>query len=885
MLKPRFVSGALVFGSYALCVACGDGAYVGAPNATGGFANAGGTNATGGNGAGNSGGSAQSGSSNGGTSGAGGGASGSGGVTGGVLGAGIGETCQMDMDCRPGLACTSGMCQVGHSLTTGSRCVIADECETGLQCVSGKCGPGGSGMTGDSCTGDGDCAAGMRCALTGLSSTCVPEGMTDAGGSCTTNLDCLAGLACVSGTCAVSPGGTLLGTPFTGVTCDPPSTGTVRAYFEVPGAMNAQEGDFFRLPFPNDARRSASGMLDLSGFPTPGAGFLGYDPVKLYVDAVASTDSAWGAFPTVIFRFSGGFTVPDNDAVHFTDLTPGSVGAGGWGAWFAGGHGAYVCDNSASIQPYIGAPLTPGHTYAVWMLTTITDANKGAIERAENFVSMLSDTAPTDAKLTGPYAAYKPFRDYIKTAPKIESVPADPGDPTSTPPRPAAPAKTITLTTADVLVGSVFTVGAIRDPMKSLAAAIAKAPAPTTKSWVKCATGVTSPCSDGSDCTGGAADFDEYQALVQLPNYQAGTLPYLTAADGGDIEIPSTSAPDVCMSLTVPKGTMPTAGWPVVVYAHGTGGTFRSHVVDNTAGVLSTGTPAGSVKFAVLGIDQVENNARRGGSTQSADNLFFNFANPKAARGNPLQGAADQLSLVRLVSSFTQTVGTDTIKLDPAGITFWGHSQGATEGSLAMPYADGVKAVVLSGNGAGLEFSLLNKTSPVNIAAGLPLALQDQSLVPSMYTAPEFNPVLALLQEWIDPADPLHFAHVITAVPEMGHTAKHVFQPFGIGDTYAPPKTLANYALAGGLTEVADDASVGTNFYTIYDRSVTKPHVSPMSGNITVAGKPYTLGVRQYAPPANDDGHFVAFDVASANADVVRFLSQGIGATPPQIGN
>jgi hypothetical protein len=33
------------------------------------------------------------------------------------------------------------------------------------------------------------------------------------------------------------------------------------------------------------------------------------------------------------------------------------------------------------------------------------------------------------------------------------------------------------------------------------------------------------------------------------------------------------------------------------------------------------------------------------------------------------------------------------------------------------------------------------------------------------------------------------------------------------------------------------------------------------------------------------DGHFVAFDVPSANADVVRFLAAGVGATPPPIGN
>jgi hypothetical protein len=47
----------------------------------------------------------------------------------------------------------------------------------------------------------------------------------------------------------------------------------------------------------------------------------------------------------------------------------------------------------------------------------------------------------------------------------------------------------------------------------------------------------------------------------------------------------------------------------------------------------------------------------------------------------------------------------------------------------------------------------------------------------------------------------------------------------------------------------------------------------------------FTLGVREYGPPKNDDGHFVAFDVPSANADVVRFLSASVSSSdPPAIG-
>src|SRR5690606_34419816 len=109
---------------------------------------------------------------------------------------------------------------------------------------------------------------------------------------------------------------------------------------------------------------------------------------------------------------------------------------------------------------------------------------------------------------------------------------------------------------------------------------------------------------------------------------QQGEAPYESA--GGGIQ---TSGPvrneDVCLSLTVPKVSMPASGWPLVVFAHGTGGSFRSHVRPEVAGALAAAAiPGGSVPVAVLGIDQVSHGPRRNGSTQSPNNLFFNFMNP-----------------------------------------------------------------------------------------------------------------------------------------------------------------------------------------------------------------------------------------------------------------
>ena len=198
----------------------------------------------------------------------------------------------------------------------------------GLQCVARSCTPAtGMGVLGDACQSDLDCGSGLKCAIATLGLSCLAEGSGDVGAKCATTTDCYAGLGCVDASCAITPPGLPFGTPWAGVACADVKKGvSVRAYFEVPGAKGADEDDFFRLPFPNDVRRSATGVLDLSGFPTPGSAQLGSDPVQLYVDAIAANDTAWGAYPTVTFRFSGGVdgATLDQSSIHLSDITPGA---------------------------------------------------------------------------------------------------------------------------------------------------------------------------------------------------------------------------------------------------------------------------------------------------------------------------------------------------------------------------------------------------------------------------------------------------------------------------------------------------------------------------------------------------------------------------------
>jgi hypothetical protein len=188
---------------------------------------------------------------------------------------------------------------------------------------------------------------------------------------------------------------------------------------------------------------------------------------------------------------------------------------------------------------------------------------------------------------------------------------------------------------------------------------------------------------------------------------------------------------------------------------------------------------------------------------------------------------------------------------------------------------------VLSGNGASLLYSLLTKSKPVNIAAGIPVVLQDFDAQFKL-AGGEYHPVLSLMQQWVDVADPLNHAAAIARRAPTGRTPKHVFQTYGLGDTFSTPITMATYAAALGGVQVRPDASVTTPD-TI--EGVPVSAAVPVSGNLSIGGRSYTLAVRQYTPPSGRDGHFVAFDVANANADVARFLGMASRGTVPAAGN
>ncbi|MDP3500364.1 MAG: hypothetical protein Q8S33_08530 [Myxococcales bacterium] len=805
-----------------------------------------------------------------------------------TLGAGFGASCESEA-CRAGLVCSNDKkCVVTMPAAEGGACFIGPECSSGICApngVRGRCAPAGAAGPSSTCQGDNDCQANLRCSFSGNSiyPVCLTPGTRDIGAECATARECLQGLLCQSGKCTYVPLDAMTaprGVPpfippaataqWQGATCPArKTTGPITALWSLPRETDAADlkQDFFRLPFPNDAHR-VNGRVDFSRFPKDPMPLFGFDLLGRYLERLAT--EPFGNFPSVTFRFDGPIdfatiSLAGNDPqLRFVDLNDGPSFGNGRGLQYvvSSGRNRYICPDWFALKPYTGDSLSAG-TYAVIMKRGLKDAMGADVQPSADFTAMLATSMPSDPKLATAWTSYAPLRRYLTAK---------------------------NLSAADLVTASVFTVGDPTQLVKSLGESVAATGAPVADPWVKCGTG-PSPCASdaGVDRTCSTSnDVDEWHTLIELPIFQQGTTPYLTPAEGGDIigaDDAGLRAPvrreKVCASLTTPKGTAPSTGWPLVLYAHGTGGSFRSHALDTSAAGLANVTlsDGGTAAFAVLGFDQVGHGTRRGTRQDVHPNdIVFNFANPASGRGTMAQGAADLFAMTRFAKSLPTDGGAPA--LDSSKLGFWGHSQGASEGGLFLAFDRQLEVAVLTGASGSLADSITTKKAPVNIADGLALALGENPGPVS-----PFHPVVALLASWTDPVDALHFARFAAVTPADGMTpahARHFFQAWGKGDLFTTSQVQRAYGSGTNAVFVGPKVD---------DFDATP--VMSAGGNVTMP-RTVTSVIRQYEPPFTQatpmapkvyeyDGHFVAFQNPTARQDVMRFFGRAVRGEAPTV--
>jgi hypothetical protein len=590
---------------------------------------------------------------------------------------------------------------------------------------------------------------------------------------------------------------------------------------------------FYAQPWPLATRLHADGTLDLSGFPAP--------PAALFITAnLATIEGATHGFSTngaIFIGLDGALdpdTLPsaeeslrDQASAYLIEVEPDSATLGERtpiGCSVRAKETAYTPANLLACAPVPGFPLRGATHYALVITDAVRDANGDRLHPLQRLRDLLAGDGDHDSLAAELVDAYAPLASWLDDT-RQDGL-------------------------RDHIVAA--TVFATQDPtaeMRALAADVKAQPAPSTSNLV--AYGGTLPAESGN--------YVALEGTYASPIYQQGDTPY--ALSGGDIRFANgkplrAAAIDVRFALTLPNRPMPAGGWPIVLYHHGTGGDAYSFIEDGTAYHLA------AAGVAAIGIDAPVHGTRKpdGADPQL---LFFNINNVLALRDNIRQGAVDLLALERFVTSFVLTAAQsptgNAIRFDGDGIFAMGHSQGGLTVPLMLPFADHVRAAMLSGAGASITASILYKKEPLDIpglARGI-LALEaDEPL-------DELHPVLALVQAFSDVSDSSNYAPY--AFRWQGGRGLDVWATQGLEDTFAPPAVTNALVTAYGLQPMSPLAQpvAGLELRGI------EPVRGPVYANIECTdGMKYTGVYSQY--PGDD--HFLIMTDPDAEEQLTHWF-------------
>lgn len=594
----------------------------------------------------------------------------------------------------------------------------------------------------------------------------------------------------------------------------------VDPYPGLPGAtavfVHPRDG-FFSQPWPFDGRRKANGALDLSDFPNPGSVALVDDYIKeaeTRVDGFSPNGAIYFLFdgPLNPNAFPGPeYTAKVKSPVFLVNVTVDSDRYGQFvpvETWYwdrpEPKPGYYLVPNLLAVRPVGGFPMRPGETYACVVRREVKDASGLHLGQPEVLVKALGISST--AIFANVFALLGQWLD-----------------------------ETQGIGRQDIAAATVFTVS---DPVWQL---VSGADYLREHYDIKL-DGAVTKLKTGQY-------YDLYEGWYQAPNFQTGQAPY---DSGGEILFNSKGEPveqwmeKLPFTLSLPHGSMPAGGWPIVLYQHGTGGDRFSFTGDVAAQWAING-------IAGISIDEPLHGDRYdAGSMLNIEFYSFNFTNPKGARSLFRQSALDDVAVIKLVKKLTFKVGGKAVKFNPESIGFFGHSQGGITGALTVAVEDSIKTAILSGAGGGLAYTILLRKQidsgyDVDIKAALEAALslqyEDELTV--------FHPVITLAQLLVDVTDPLNYSPWYF-YPRFRKTPLNLLITEGVKDPYTPAVTTENLAVAGGVPPILPIVNDHPGF-GILDLQVKKP----VSQNLVLPdGTKATAALAQFAKY----GHFVAFD-------------------------
>jgi len=605
--------------------------------------------------------------------------------------------------------------------------------------------------------------------------------------------------------------------------------------------------DYFAAVWPDDRRLTSDGYVDTAPFPNPGGGAL-FDTVR---DKASHLVRGWGLSAPLYMPFTGALresslpsdpadTVRADSPVLLMALDPASALYGrpvplqiklfSAPTMFLPGH-------VLAVRPVPGLPLEPQTRYALVVTSALLDARGEPTGPEEPLFRALVDDEPgsgfADAK-----AFWAPLRALLD-AKGIER--------------------------ESVAGAAIFTTQEVYEELAGL------------RDWMET---IPVPAVRDLRYVADRASFLLFEGVYDAPWLLHGTAPYET--QGGDFRYDDAGQPvpalvdAMRLAVCVPKGEVPTGGFPVVFYSHGTGGSFESASRDGTCESL------GAEGIAAFGIDQVLHGPRAHGATsclgRDVEECFLNVVNPVAGRNLLRHSALDHVLLRRVVEALrfgAPDPERRDIRFSLRSFGFFGHSQGGLTGSIYAAMDANLAGALLSGAGGHLTTTLLERVDgdPRAMAEG-PLFLN----IRGQESLEQMHPALALVQTLAEATDPLSWARYWLREPPADGARRSMFVTSGLEDPYTPAPTAAFLAVAGGVPQM-----IGGNVdYEGFRFAGLAPVEAPVQGNVAASGPwPAATAVLRQFP---GQGHFPIFDDPTARAQLRTFFrTLTAGAGPPLV--
>jgi len=641
------------------------------------------------------------------------------------------------------------------------------------------------------------------------------------------------------------------------------SAGPTALVFDL-AADTTKPASFYAFPFPSDLRLNAAGGPDYSGFP-----LIAGNPLLTGMIPVASGRKGFSTLAVAYFQFTGPMAALDATAVIagdkssdilLLDVDPSSPDRGTFFptvAWTPP-EDPYTAPNMVTVAARPGFVLRPSRQYAFVIRREQRDAN-GALLAVDPTLALLEQgKTPPGAKGAAAAALYAPL---------------------------FATLQTVGIAASDVAAATVFTTGDVVATTADLSTKLV-AKYPATISSLK----VT---LTGSDAGSSYPRICELQGVVSLPQFQVGTPPFATS--GGLFQAPPDAGPDggpsdglpvvqsvaqIPMAISIPTtGPMPAAGYPLVLYFHGSGGVSTEFVDRGPILVPDGGETPGQgpayvlapFGFAMAGAALPENPER---VADAGETEYLQVSNLPSLVGNFQQGIIEQRMFLKALSSLAidpsvlaacpavpSPPAGEKVHFDPTNFYSQGQSMGGMYTNLITAVEPSFRAAVPTGAGGFWTYFVLESAFVPNANGLLELAL---GLHGEQLTF--MHPAFSMLETGWEAIDPIVSVPRLSRNPLPGTSPRPIYEPVGQNDSYFSNDVYNAVALAYGHRQAGDIIWPGMQT-ALTEEGLGGILPYPVSQDVNALdGGKYTGVVVQYdADSITGNGHYIY-----AQLDVVK---------------